>query len=123
MKYTLNESKLEKVIYDYIDSLFPEDETYSGYVEEYDENADETLPNKNNFQVYDGEYETLIYWYGKDYFYAYTEQGRAKAARCPMIVLRSDLREKLEDAFGDFWKYPMKKWFEDRFNIPVRTVE
>ena len=81
---------------------------------------------------YDGEQEDdepLFKWYGEEYWT--TDEGNEWGERfrndmlskSPMLVFDSDSDyNNLEGLFGNRWKPIFMKWFEDNFELPVKTI-
>jgi hypothetical protein len=82
---------------------------------------------------YVGDYnedDALFRWYGKDYFYSEEMQNQNKemidewVEKSPMLEFDNDgKKEQLDNLFGDRWHQPFKDWFQDNFDLPVKTIE
>ena len=116
MKYIITESKIEKVIIDYINELFPNLNYY--YEPGYDVDED---PNGISFTL-NGDEDDDDYcfkWYSPDYFYE-TAKIRDKA---PLVMMDDNYLSLLDGLFNDKWHEPFKKWMMDKFNLPVKNIE
>ena len=72
-------------------------------------------------------------WYGEEdsdvvFHYLeveyYSDEPSAKPFKdeAPILDVIDEYAEHLDAMFGKHWKGPMKKWFQDNFNLPVKTV-
>jgi hypothetical protein len=129
MKIVITENKAFDAIYKYMDSIFPKDIHWR-----YGFNWDEI---NNNSEVEDVDENFLIFytgdWEGEDYtdlvflyydidYYNDTPSSKPFKDKAPILEVIDDYTDELYDMFGEYWKKPMKKWFEDRFNLPVKTI-
>ena len=94
MKYLIKESRLEKIIIDYLD--------------EYEDNSALSF-----YSVKDGS-EILNYYF--------CEHFTIPKDDCPLIHIEVEISQLLESTFGDLWKEPFKKWFEKHFNLRVKSI-
>ena len=128
MKVIITESKLFNTIYDHIDET--NDRNDIDWVYGPNEEGDDWQenPDDENFLIFfKGE------WYGEDesdiifnYFDVdyYTDTPSEKPFRdeAPILEVIGEYAEHLNSMFGNHWVEPMKKWFQDKFNLPVKTV-
>jgi hypothetical protein len=124
MKYIISESKLEQVITEYIDGLFPIDEINYTNPDVYDDEQDgEIYEDENMVQFYLGNYDegenNIFLWLGTEYF----EENSSAQDRSPIVVVDHPYDDQLIAYFNDAWEEPFKKWFMKNFNLPVKTVE
>jgi hypothetical protein len=108
MKYTITESRLEKVVLDFLDSnLAP----YDGWnPEEYIE------------ELKDGSGELYLFWdedNTDDHMY-YLWKALKKRGK---VYLTDYHYNFLTDLFGEHWKPIFIKWFEENTKLPVKSVE
>ena len=138
MKYVITESKLDQVIYDYLDELFA---AKNGNTEIYKlevfsrqpENRNEPLEGQYDF-VNDDYYETndqenLFSWTGKDYYelitpnYITQDEMERYSKRTPIVSINDNNKVKtLDSYFGDLWKPAFKKWFVDKTEMDYKTL-
>jgi hypothetical protein len=54
----------------------------------------------------------------------YSDEPSAKPFKdeAPILDVIDEYVEHLDAMFGNHWKGPMKKWFQDNFYLPVKTV-
>jgi hypothetical protein len=123
MKYLITESKLEKTIMNYLDSLFEIDNLNWTHPYDYDDDTGYEGEDENRIEFYIGDYEGdeegCFRWYACDYF---NEGSHAKDI-CPTITIENEYVNTLNGYFGDAWQEPFKKWIKLHFEIPVKTVE
>ena len=121
MKYVITESKLDQVIYDYLDELFA---AKNGNTEIYKlevfsrqpENRNEPLEGQYDF-VNDDYYETndqeyLFSWTGKEYYKSITpnyitqDEMERYSKRTPIVSINDNNKVKtLDSYFGDFGNF------------------
>ena len=108
MKYIIANSRLEKLILEYLDSnLTP----YDGWnPEEYIE------------ELKDGSGELFLFWDDDDtdYHIYYLAKSSKKKGR---VFLPDETYNYLSDLFGEYWKPIFIKWFEENTKLPIRSVE
>jgi hypothetical protein len=88
-------------------------------------------------EFYEGDWgeNTLFRWYNKNYWYdeesnlprdghEYDRRILNKSIKESPIVEfeNSHLSSQLDGIFGDRWEEPFKRWFEDNFHFPVKTI-
>lgn len=120
MKYLISESRLEELIIDYFDEIFPIEEiNWTNPIEEFEDGTEGEDPNRIEFYLgnYSDDYTTFK-WYGCEYF---TEGSHARKI-CPQVIVESPYDRMLNSYFSDNWKEPFRKWFMENFDIPVKTV-
>ena len=123
MKIIITENKLINSITKHLEDTFnSEDDLDWAYDESYDYVNDEyDDPINENIRLYfngwlEGDHSNVIFtYYDKDYWD--DPSGRAEAPK--LVVMDYD---ELTDMFGKYWKEPMKKWFEDNYKLPVKTI-
>ena len=129
MKYIITESKLEEIIVNYLNNMYDvndiswkyplenDDEDYAAHWEED--------PNRLHFYKGDDEYDDRIFlWYDKDYWNVErSDNAKNLYEKSPVLDFENgnDLN-KLNGYFGDKWVPVFKKWFEDNFGVPVKSI-
>ena len=58
-------------------------------------------------------------YYTKDYFEDIPSNAYNRATS-PVLMVQKYY--ELNEMFGQYWKEPMKKWFEEKFGLPVRSI-
>jgi hypothetical protein len=127
MKYIITESKLEEIIVNYLNKMYDVNNINWKYPLENDEETDnwEEDPNKRYFYKGDDEYDDRIFlWYDKEYWNVErSDNARNFYQKSPVLDFENanDL-EILNGYFGDKWVPIFKKWFEDNFGVPVKSI-
>jgi hypothetical protein len=123
MKYIITESKLENLIIEYIDKIFDVNDIHSTNPLEDDDETGEEWEDENRVVFYIGDYngedEGCFYWYACDYF----NPNSPASEICPMVSVEVQYEKQLNGFFGDLWKEPFKKWFNEHFELPVNTID
>jgi len=122
MKYIITESKLDQVITDYLNELFPLDNVHYTNPNEYDDETGEDYDDDTRVEFYLGDYEeenTIFRWYACEYFYP---DSYAQTI-CPTVVVEHPYDDRLIAYFNDKWEESFKKWFTENFDLPIKTVE
>lgn len=116
MKYLIDEKRLNKVIYKYIDDLFSNIDFKSLNPEfDYQDSPRNILFYNLDSQA---EEEYIFYWYSKDYF-----DTPPPNIKLPLVELEYRYKNELNNFFGTLWHKPFMKWFKKKFNMEVKSVE
>ena len=130
MKYIITESKLEEIIVNYLNKMYDVNNINWKYPLENDEETDdwEEDPNRRYFYKGDYEYDDRIFlWYDKKYWNVerikMDDTVKNYYEKSPALDFenRNDLII-LNGYFGDKWVPIFKKWFEDNFGVPVKSI-
>ncbi len=122
MKYIITESRLDQIVTEYLNELFPLDDVHYTNPNEYDDETGEDYDDDTRVEFYLGDYEdenTIFKWYDCEYFYPNSDAQTI----CPTVVVEHPYDDTLLAYFSDKWEEPFKKWFTENFNLPVKTVE
>jgi hypothetical protein len=125
MKYIISESKLFNSIYEYINRRYDLSEIDWVHPYVYEDDGSE-YENSNILEFFRGVYEGpdfsefIFVWISPDEYEGGDYVGLQK--KCPMLEINDYEVEKLASIFGNLWIEPMKKWFEDNFKLPVKTI-
>jgi hypothetical protein len=132
--YFKTEKPSLKTYYQVFDGIFqPDDiqlefETIYGVDEDGYEDIDKDTSDETHMifnmvdQYGDAEDYQIMNWYGVGYWDD-NEQGRImNTTKAPYLDIDRDYLELLNVLFGSKWKGPFKIWFEDRFNLKVKTI-
>lgn len=128
MKIIITENKLFNSITKYLEETFNEDDeldwVFGEYIDDMSDEYSDTL-NKN-IRIYfrgtwEGEdYSDIVFvYYTKDYFDDIPSNAHNRATSPVLMV---EKYHELNEMFGQYWKEPMKKWFEEKFDLPVRSI-
>jgi hypothetical protein len=122
MRYLITESRLEENILYYLNEIFDVNDINWTHRLDYDDDGYEYEDeNQIVFYVgdYEGEDEGCFYWYSCDYF---DTNSKAKDLLCPIVSVEVKYKKQLDGYFGDLWHEPFRNWFEEHFELPVKTV-
>ena len=131
MKYLITESKLDDVIYNYIDELFAAENgsTEIHKLESINQDGEniEDVYDIVNDDYYDdnngGDY--LFTWAGKKYYenHAHQSFGARLVDEAPIVEINDGGKVRnLDSYFGNLWKPVFIKWFKDKVNLPIKTL-
>jgi hypothetical protein len=123
MKIIITENKLFNSITKYLENTYnSEDDLNWVYDELYDYVNDVyDDPINENIRLYfngwlEGDHSNVIFaYYDKDYW----DDAPSRAEAPKLVVMEYD---ELTEMFSEYWKEPMKKWFEEKFGLPVTSV-
>jgi len=103
MKYIISESKINDVIYNYInDNYF------------FDDYNKDVLDHKNSFSFYNER--RLVYVYFKEYSGYYRKYIK-------QLELQYWVAEQLTSIFGEIWEPIFIGWFQDKTELEVASFE
>jgi hypothetical protein len=134
MKYLITESKLEQGIYDYLDELFSSENgnTEIHKLKSIDEDGNEIdgAYDLVNDDYYDGDNQDYLFsWTGREYYESLTPnyitqhelEGLYK--KTPNVEIHDKNKVMtLNSIFGEMWKPIFNKWFQDKVNLPIKTL-
>jgi hypothetical protein len=128
MKIIITENKLYNSIYKYIDNFY--DTSKIGRFnpktdDEIGEWGDKENPYITEFYYYefDGDYDengVAFIHIEKEYYDENRHSTMSFRNQSPILIV-SDYGS-FTDMFDDYWKKPMKQWFEDKYKLPVKTI-
>lgn len=128
MKLLITENRLFDTIYKYIDGMIDSSDIDWVYGTDEDEDgyADIDSDRENFLMFYKGEWggeysEIVFNYFTKDY---YDDEPSNKPFKdsAPILDVMEEYGQHLSTMFGKHWREPMKKWFEDKFGLPVKTI-
>lgn len=121
MKIIITENKLFNSIYTYLEKTFiEEDELNRIDGEDLWGNEDENLIIFYRGDWEGEDYSDIVFaYYTKDYFEDIPSNAYNRATSPVLMV---EKYHELNEMFGQYWKEPMKKWFEEKFDLPVRSI-
>ena len=130
MEYIITESKLFNAIYQYIDSYLNPSEMdwVYGFGEDEDGYSDMDIEDENFLIFYNGEYEgeensDIVFNYFDVNFYDENDPSHKPFRnQAPVLEIMGEYAEHLDNVFNEYWEEPMKKWFQDNFNLPVKSL-
>ena len=134
MKFIISENKINDLVFKHLDSMFNVGNIGWTY-------GSDDMGNDVNYaaEFYEGDYEwgddILFRWYDEDYWfneestlpetgYEYDRRILEKNIEDSPIVEFQDFHsaKQLDSIFGNRWEEPFKRWFEDNFHFPVKTI-
>lgn len=127
MKFIISENKIYDLVVKYLDSMFDVDKI--GWIYGADDMGND-VDYAAEFYIGDyGDDETIFRWYGNDYWTSDDAEGWGEEYRndlsnkSPLLAFEDySLSYQLDSIFGDRWEEPFKRWFEDNFHFPVKTI-
>ena len=130
MKYLITESKLDDVIYNYIDEMFAAENGSTKIhklesINREDGGIIENLYDIVNDDYYGNEGDYLFTWVGKKYYENHDDQsfGGRFVDEAPIVEINDgDKVRNLDSYFGNLWRPVFIKWFEDKVNLPIKTL-
>jgi hypothetical protein len=126
MEYIITESKLFNAIYQYIDGSYDVDKIDFFNPETYDEDEGTDIENPHIIEFYnkeyDGDYDEngMLFVYIVKEYYKDEPSSQSFIKQTPILIVND--YGKLDTMFGEYWKDPFKKWFENKFELPVKTI-
>ena len=123
MKILITESKLFNAIYQYLDSYLNSNEINWVYGSDGDEDNDE-YPDNEDFLIFykGGTWSDIVFNYFTVDYYSDEPSSKPHKDKAPIVEVMGEYGEHLDTLFGGHWKEPMKKWFQDNFYLPVKSV-
>lgn len=126
MEYIITESKLFNAIYQYIDGSYDLDKIDFFNPQTYDEDEEKDMENPHIIEFYnkeyDGDYDEngMLFVYIVKEYYKDEPSSQSFIKETPILIVND--YGTLETMFGEYWKGPFKKWFENKFELPVKTI-
>ncbi len=121
MKVVITESRLFDSIYNYIDNMYDVSELTLKHPEVWDDEEMSEIENSYVTDFYDYN-ENLIFSYFEKEYYGNDIASKFFKDSAPILEVNGYDWQRLTSMFGNNWKEPMKKSFEDKFGLPVNTV-
>lgn len=130
MKIIITENKLTNSIYNYIDETFnPNDMDWVyGLGVDDDGYVDIDKENENFLIFFNGEWEgeedsdSVFHYFDVDFYDKNDPSHKPFRDKTPILEVLGDYGRHLDIMFDNHWHEPMKKWFQDNFNLPVKTL-
>jgi hypothetical protein len=114
MKYIIGESRLDKLIYDFIDKEINNDNLNYEFLDGFDGSTPSTAYFFNG--DYDEErFDGICFWFGPNYWGDDPEERKFKETSPNLEIKSSDITKKFDSIFGDKWKPVFLQWFNDKF--------
>jgi len=130
MKVIITESKLFNTIYDHIDETNDRNDIDWVYGNGVDDDGFEDIDNDDeNFLIFfkgdwygEDDSNIIFNYFTPDYYGDGSPSSKSHRDKAPILEVMGEYAEHLNSMFGNHWDEPMKKWFQDKFNLPVKTV-
>jgi len=130
MEYIITESKLFNAIYQYLDSYLNPSEMdwVYGFGEDEDGYSDMDIEDENFLIFYKGEYEgeensdIVFNYFDVDFYDENDPSHKPFRNQAPVLEIMGEYAEHLDNVFNEYWEEPMKKWFQDNFHLPVKSL-
>jgi hypothetical protein len=130
MKVIISENKLTNSIYNYIDETFNPNDMDWVYGIDEDEYGypDIDRESKNLLMFYNGEWngyeysDFVFHYFDIDYYDKNDPSHKPFRDEAPILEVLGENGRHLNTMFDNHWHEPMKKWFQDNFNLPVKTL-
>ena len=130
MKVIITENKVFDVIYRYFDKTFNPSEIDWVYAwgEDDDGYLDIDKENENFLMFYKGDWEgeeysdIVFHYFDVDFYNEDDPSHKPFRDQSPILEVIGEYGKHLDTMFDNHWEEPMKKWFEDNFNLPVKSV-
>jgi hypothetical protein len=126
MKVIITENRVFETIYRYLDKNFnPNQMDWVYGIGEDDEGYPDIDSENENFLIFfkgdwQGEYDSdmVFHYFEKEYYDRYSSFYN----QAPILEVIGEYAKHLDTMFDNHWEEPMKKWFQDNFKLPVKTI-
>ena len=115
MKVIITESRLEKVITDYLDDLYQPDNGWS-----YPDVYQVGVKHYGDLVFFINDQDSYVY-YGCNHL-SFEKDGHLHHYNCPLLSVYPRVSERLDSTFGEIWKPIFKKWFEEHTGLEVAQL-
>lgn len=132
MKYEIDKDRLNKLVFDFIDSYFKNDKI--NYIHPFDTNYrdewgdEDGGENPNVIEYFIGDYyeeDMLFRLYFKEYWTGTNSTADRRRSQSPLVtILNEKFEETLNSMFNDilFWEDGFKMWFNYKFDLKINRV-
>lgn len=123
MKYIIAENRMSKIIHNYLDEMFPEDQMHLEHPMEYEDGEEFEDKCRIKFNVGD-DYDIAFYYYEKCYWteFAPNYLKLLETYNPPYLDIDEPFRSLLRGLFGDHLDEPFKEWFTNRYKLPLNKI-
>lgn len=130
MKVLITENKLTNSIYNYIDETFNPSEMDWVYGLGVDDDGyvDIDKENENFLIFFKGEWggeeysDSVFHYFDVDFYDKNDPSHKPFRDKTPILEVLGEYGRHLDSMFDNHWHEPMKKWFQDNFKLPVKTL-
>jgi hypothetical protein len=127
MKVIITENKVFETIYKYLDKTFNPNEMDWVYGSDVDDDGD--FDDNENFLIFfkgdwEGEYNSdeVFHYFDVDFYREDNSSHKPFRNQAPILEVIGEHAIHLDTMFDNHWEEPMKKWFQDNFKLPVKTI-
>jgi hypothetical protein len=129
MKVIITENRVFETIYKYLDKTYNPNQM--DWVYGMDDAEDEySEPKENeNFLIFfngdwQGEYDSdvVFHYFDVDFYDENDPSHKPFRNQAPILEVIGEHAVHLDTMFDNHWEEPMKKWFQDNFKLPVKTI-
>lgn len=121
MKVVITESRLEKVVTDYLDDLYYPDYGWKGVSQPGSSYQDE-VDRWGDIVFFVDDVDSYVYYgcnAGSENDRAFDGYGRLHNYKCPLLELNPHTAKRLDSIFGDIWRPIFQKWFKEHTGLEV----
>ena len=86
------------------------------------------LDNENFLIFFKGDWEgelnsdVVFNYFDLDFYDENDVAQKPFREKAPVLEVMGEYGKNLDTMFGNHWHESMKKWFQDNFNLPVKTL-
>lgn len=131
MEYEIDKERLNKLVSDYIDNYFRNQEiNYSHPYDQYRDEWGDEVEGENPYVIeyFIGDYyeeDLLFRLYFKEYWTGTNSTADKRRSQSPLVtILNQEFEESLNTMFNDvmFWEDGFKMWFNEKFDLKINRV-
>jgi hypothetical protein len=130
MKVIITENKVFETIYKYLDKNFTPNQMDWVYGVDEDEDGYPDIDRENEHFLmffkgeWQGEYDTdvIFHYFDVDFYNENDPSHKPFRDKAPILEVIGEHALHLDTMFDNHWEEPMKKWFQDNFNLPVKSL-
>lgn len=118
MKVVITESRLEKVVSDWLD-----DKYYPDYG--WNDNYQEDVDRWGDLVFFIDDRDSYVYYgcnAGSENDKMFNTYGHLRNYKCPLLSIYPRVSKRLDSIFGDIWKPIFQKWFEEHTGLEVAQL-
>lgn len=126
MKYIIAENRMSKIIHNYLDEMFPEDQMQ--FEHPLETIGSDFVEDKCRIKFNLGDdYDGAFYYYEKCFWGDLSEKNYRnrillKEYNPPYLDIEEPFRNVLRGMFGDHLDEPFKQWFTNRYKLPLNKI-
>lgn len=120
MKVLITESRLEKLVMDYLDDIYIPDYGWS-----YPFVYRKDVKQYGDLVFFINDQDSYVYYgcnAGSENDRLFASYGNLHNYKCPLLSVYPHVGERLAMMFGDIWEPIFKKWFEEHTGLEVAQL-